>query len=70
MTGLSDPILLAVGPWVCHQVVFWPVVALFHRVDTTGRPDFIARYRIQEGPRRQPPLARSVRLVCQPATAR
>ena len=43
-----------------HGVLYWTVCLAFHGVDTTQRPAFIARYRIQEGRRKEPPLHRVI----------
>lgn len=59
----SDLALMTVGPWLLHALVFWALALGFHHVDTHDRPAFIARHRIQRGRRRQPPLARVLRVL-------
>lgn len=55
---------LAIGaPWVVHLVEFWVVVGLFGVVDRTDRPAFVARHRIQDGPRKQPPPRKVLRVL-------
>lgn len=51
------------GLLVIHTTIFWSVCGLFHLVDVTDRPRFIARHRIQSGPRRQPPLRETLRVL-------
>ncbi len=55
--------LLILAPWLIHFLLYWVAGLLFHYVDTHDRPAFIARYRIQQGPVRRPPLAPTVRLL-------
>ena len=63
IAAVPGPALVVGGPWVLHQVLFWVVVALFHVVDTTDRPLFIARHRIQDGPGRMPSFGVAARRV-------
>lgn len=56
-------VLLGVGAWLVHQVVFWGAVGLFTIVDRTDKPDFIARYRIQDGTPRIPGRAKVLRVL-------
>lgn len=46
-----------------HGLVFWGMTAAFGVVDRTDRPAFIARYRIQTGTVRRPPLGRTLRVL-------
>lgn len=51
--------LLVVGvPIALHLLVFWGMAALYGAVDRSGKPGWVARHRIQQGPPRQPPLSR------------
>jgi methylsterol monooxygenase len=61
--GYSDFVLLAVGPLVLHLLVFWPLAAAFHYVDTHDAPAWVARHRIQSGKRRQPETAKVMRVL-------
>lgn len=60
VTEVPDRVLLTGGLMALHTAIFWPVCAAFHLVDRTDRPAAIARYRIQSGARRQPPLGRTL----------
>jgi len=61
MVGLaSDRVLFVGGLMVLHTALYWPIAAAFHVVDTTDRPAWIARHRIQQGKRKQPPLGRTL----------
>lgn len=46
-----------------HGLVFWGMAAAFGVVDRTDRPAFIARYRIQTGKVRRPPISRTLRVL-------
>lgn len=47
--------ILAIGvPWIGHILEFWAIVGLFAIVDRFDKPAFVARHRIQDGPRKQP----------------
>lgn len=59
----DDVTLFVAGSMIVHLLVFWPVAGLFHLVDRTGRPDFVARHQIQDGPRRQPAMGRTLGVV-------
>jgi sterol desaturase/sphingolipid hydroxylase (fatty acid hydroxylase superfamily) len=64
LVGALPPAALVVGGlWLVHALVFWPTVALFSWVDRHDSPAFVARHRIQAGPRRQPPPGRALRVV-------
>jgi sterol desaturase/sphingolipid hydroxylase (fatty acid hydroxylase superfamily) len=53
---------LIVGvPWIGHALLYWSATLAFHYVDTKNRPSFIARYRIQSGPKKRPPIRRVLR---------
>ena len=54
-------VLVVVVPLLVHHVLFWGMAAAFHLVDKYDAPNFIARYRIQSGKVRRPPLRRSLR---------
>lgn len=55
----TPPLVHLVGAvLVLHAVVFWGMSAAFKWVDVHDSPAFIARYRIQSGPPREPPRAR------------
>ncbi|MCP4810701.1 MAG: hypothetical protein GY913_10650 [Proteobacteria bacterium] len=58
----TPPLVHLVGAvLVLHAVVFWGMSAAFKWVDVHDSPAFIARYRIQSGPPREPPRARVVK---------
>lgn len=59
----SDFMLLVLGPWAIHLVVFWTFALGCSYVDTFDRPRWIARYRIQDGPRRRPRLGKVLRVL-------
>lgn len=61
--AVSDRVALTGGLMLLHTAVFWPVCLAFHVVDTTDRPQFIARYRIQTSKRKHPPLGKTIRLL-------
>lgn len=64
VAGLASPFwLLVAGTWLGHAALFWSFVALIAYVDKHDKPAFIARYRVQDGKRRQPPLDRALRQV-------
>ncbi len=54
--AIPEWVLIVIVPWVLHLALFWVVSLAFHVVDTTDRPAFVARTRIQTGKRIQPPL--------------
>jgi len=54
-------VLVVVVPLLIHHVLFWAMAAAFHYVDKHDAPAFIARYRIQSGPPRQPSLRKALR---------
>lgn len=56
-------VLILVVPTVLHHALYWSVSAFFHRVDTTDRPAWIARRRIQDGTPKRPPLRRVLRTL-------
>jgi len=55
--------LLAGGLLLLHTLVFWPLCLLFHRVDQTDRPQFIAKHRIQQEKRKHPDLATTLKVL-------
>uniref|UniRef100_A0A3B3YNA9 Fatty acid hydroxylase domain-containing protein n=1 Tax=Poecilia mexicana TaxID=48701 RepID=A0A3B3YNA9_9TELE len=56
-----DAALFFVGTMLAPTSVFWMLNGLLLLVDTSGKPSFITRYRIQEG--RNDPLRQAVRTV-------
>jgi len=54
-------VLILVVPIVLHHGLYWGVSGFFHRVDTTNRPTWVARHRIQDGKAKRPPLRRVLR---------
>ncbi|MCB9764783.1 MAG: sterol desaturase family protein [Alphaproteobacteria bacterium] len=63
VTTLPEPALLIGGSLVLHLITFWGLAALYHVVDARDWPRFIAKHRIQDGPRRRPPTGRVLRVV-------
>lgn len=55
---VPEGLLVAGGPYLVFQVVYWGMCAAFGYVDRTQRPRFIARYRIQSGKSHRPPWSR------------
>lgn len=58
VAAVPEWVLILVVPTVLHHALYWGVSAFFHRVDTTDRPAWIARHRIQDGRPKRPPLRR------------
>jgi len=58
VTSAPEWILVAVIPYLLHQVVYWGMVGFFGYVDRHNKPAFIARYRIQSGKSKRPPRSR------------
>ena len=63
VSGTSSWALLVLGPWIIHQVLFWVVCPAYHYVDMTGRPHFIAKHKIQQGPPKQPTMRQTMKLL-------
>ncbi|TNE86522.1 MAG: fatty acid hydroxylase family protein [Deltaproteobacteria bacterium] len=63
LTTLPDRWLVTGGLLLLHTLIFWPVCAAFHYVDTHDQPRFIARHRIQNGRRKHPALGPTVRVL-------
>lgn len=55
VAAVPEWVLVVVVPYLLHQGVYWGMSAGFGIVDRTDRPAFVARYRIQDGKRREPP---------------
>ena len=72
VTAGPEWLLVIGGTWLIHIVEFWLLVGLFGYVDRNNKPAFIARYRIQDGPRRQPEASKVLKvlavnqLICAP----
>ena len=58
-----DMVLVTLGPWIIHQILFWLVSGAYHYVDVNDRPRFIARHRIQSGRPRCPPMSATLRVL-------
>lgn len=56
VTEVPEWVLLIGVTWAGHLVLFWSTSLAFHYVDNHDRPTFIARYRIQSGPPKRPPM--------------
>lgn len=63
VTGAPAWLTVYVVVQLLHLAVFWGMAGLFGVVDRTDKPAFIARYRIQSGKKRQPPLGRTLRVL-------
>lgn len=61
VAAVPEWVLILVAPTVLHHGLYWAVSAFFHRVDTTDRPAWIAKHRIQDGKPWRPPLRRFLR---------
>lgn len=61
--AFGDRWLLTGGLLVLHTAFFWPVCFAFHVVDTTDRPHFIAKHRIQQEKRKHPDLPTTVKVL-------
>jgi sterol desaturase/sphingolipid hydroxylase (fatty acid hydroxylase superfamily) len=59
----SPRVLVVGGLMLLHTTLYWGIGMFFHRVDTTDRPAFIAKHRIQRERRRHPPLSKTVRVL-------
>ena len=62
-TNTSPWVLLIVGPWIIHQVLFWTISLAYLYVDTYDRPHWIARYRIQQGPPKRPTMPQTLKVL-------
>lgn len=64
MVRVAPPqVLVVVGLMLLHTVVFYGVCMAFHRVDTTDRPAFVARHRIQQERRKHPPMDQTLKVL-------
>ncbi|MEC7946144.1 MAG: hypothetical protein VX265_01170, partial [Myxococcota bacterium] len=59
--GVPEWCLVVAVPTALHHTLYWSLSGFFHRVDTTNRPAWVARRRIQDGRPRRPPLRRVLR---------
>ncbi|MDG1478586.1 MAG: sterol desaturase family protein [Myxococcota bacterium] len=53
---VPESVLLIGVPWLVHLMLFWLFSLAFGYVNRYNAPEFIARYRIQSGPPRRPPI--------------
>jgi len=60
---VGDRWLITGGLMVLHTAIYWPVCLLFHWVDTTDTPAFVARHRIQPDKRKHPDLPTTLKVL-------
>ena len=55
--------LLIAGPWIIHKFLFWPISLFFLYVDKHNKPQFIAKYRIQQGAPKRPSMPQTLKVL-------
>jgi sterol desaturase/sphingolipid hydroxylase (fatty acid hydroxylase superfamily) len=63
VSNYSSWTLLIFGPWIIHQILFWTVSSAYLYVDSSNKPNWITKYRIQHGPPNRPSLKRTFQVL-------
>ena len=63
LCGHDHFIVCAFVPWAMANSLYWPCIAFFSFVDLTGKPSFLAKYKIQPKTNRPLDVNRFIRAV-------